>query len=105
MDYHHIAELPAIMGDVAEDTIISRSLCKGSTNVNVTLFGFAPGQELTEHTSPRAAILYFLRGSARLTLGEDEQEAGPGTLVCLEPHLPHSIVADEETVMMLILTR
>ena len=91
------------MPDIAADTIVSRTVFKGANRPNVTIFGFAPGQELTEHTSTRAAVLYFLRGRARLTLGDEEQLAQTGTLVCMPPSLPHSITAFEETVMLLIL--
>ena len=34
-------------------------------------FGFAPGQELSEDTSAKPAILHFLKGEAQLTLGEE----------------------------------
>ena len=103
MNYEHIADLPALMANIPEEAIISRTICKDAGNVNVTLFGFAAGQELTEHTATKPATLYFLRGRARLTLGDDEQEAAAGTFVYMPPHLPHSIVAEEETVMLLVL--
>ena len=102
MNYRYIAELSSLMSDVPEGTIVSRSIHKAD-DANVTLFGFAAGQELTEHTSTRAAILYFLEGQARLTLGDDQQRAQAGTFVYMPPQLPHSIFAEEETKMLLIL--
>ncbi|MDX1664046.1 MAG: cupin domain-containing protein [Candidatus Promineifilaceae bacterium] len=103
MEYKHIADLPALIGEIPEDAIISRTICKEPGEVNTTLFGFAAGQELTEHTATKPALLYFLRGRARLTLGDDAQEGAPGTFVYMPPHLPHSILAEEETVMLLVL--
>ena len=98
--YEQIANLQALMPQIPEETIISRSIYKDE-QTNITLFGFAAGQELTEHTASRPAILHFLQGEAALTLGEDEMEAGPGTWVYMEPHLPHSIVARTPVLMLL----
>jgi quercetin dioxygenase-like cupin family protein len=70
-----------------------------------TLFGFAAGQELSEHTASRAAVLHFLSGDALLTLGSDTFDARPGTWAHMPAHLPHSIVAREPTVMLLLLMR
>lgn len=94
------ANAEELVGTIAPDTIVSRTiLSEGS--VKIILFGFAPGQELSEHTSARTAILQFLRGTAQLTLGGESSIAGPGTLVYMQPHLPHSVVAETETVMLL----
>ena len=34
-------------------------------------FGFAQGEELSEHTASMPAVLHFLQGEAKLTLGDD----------------------------------
>lgn len=86
--------------EIPPDTTVSRTLVN-EPQVHVIVFGFAPGQELSEHTSARSAILHFVRGRARLTLGDEEQMAGPGTIVHMEPRLPHSVFAETETVMLL----
>ena len=67
------------------------------------LFGFAEGQELSEHTAAKPAILHFLSGEAQLTLGEDILEARPGTWVHMPAHLPHSVLAQTPVVMLLLL--
>ena len=82
------------------DSIISRTLVNDDT-VRVILFTFAPGQELSEHTASVAASLYFVKGTADLTLGDEAKEAGPGTWAHMPPNLPHSILAHDETVMLL----
>lgn len=98
--YEQIENLPALMPQIPEETIISRSIYKDEA-VNVTLFGFASGEELTEHTASRPAILHFLQGEAALTLGEDEMEARAGTWVHMPANLPHSIVARTPVLMLL----
>jgi hypothetical protein len=40
-------------------------------------FGFAQGEELSEHTASMPAVLHFLRGEATVTLGDDRREAKP----------------------------
>jgi quercetin dioxygenase-like cupin family protein len=95
-----IQSLDALTPAIPPDTTVSRTLVN-QPQVHIIVFGFAPGQELSEHTSARTAILHFVRGTARLTLGGTEQEAGPGTIVHMEPHLPHSVFAETETVMLL----
>lgn len=85
---------------IPADSTVSRTILN-QPGLHMILFGFAPGQELSEHTSARTAILHFLRGNARLTLGEESTVAGPGTVVHMTPRLPHSVYADTETLMLL----
>lgn len=96
------AELQSLLPPIPADSIVSRSVPAGP-GVRATLFGFAPGQELTEHTASRPAILHFLQGRARLTLGVEEQQARPGAWAYLPANLPHNIYAEEPVVMLLLL--
>lgn len=98
----YIANLQDIMPEVMNDSIISRVLLKNEA-ANVTLFGFDAGQELTEHTASRPAILHFIEGKAEITLGEDCQVATAGTWIYMPARMPHSIRTLEPTRMLLIL--
>ena len=99
--YTYIADLNERLPDVPADSIVSRGLpCDGP--VKLTLFGFAKGQELSEHTSSRFAVLHVLAGAADVTLGDDTVQAQPGTFITMPPHLPHSIVAKTDTTLLLI---
>ena len=75
----------------------------GDESLKGTLFAFAPGQELSEHTAARPAILHFLSGEADLVLGGERLEARPGTWVHMPAHLPHSIMARTQVAMLLLL--
>jgi quercetin dioxygenase-like cupin family protein len=75
MDYIFLADLHKDFAP-PEDGILSRILHKDG-KVNVTLFGFSPGQELSAHSAPTPAILYFLDGEAEVQLGEDKVNAQP----------------------------
>lgn len=99
-----IDDLLDLIPEIPKDAILSRVLYKDEW-VNVTLFAFDEGQELTEHTASKPAILQFLKGSAQLMLGEQKQQARPGSWIYMEPHLPHSIVAEEPMMMLLTLLK
>ncbi len=100
--YTNLPNLLDQLPDTPADSIISHTLFSDES-VKVILFGFAPGQELSEHTASHPAILHFLQGEARLTLGDDEMDAVPGTWTHMPAHLPHSILAKTEVVMLLLL--
>lgn len=102
--YIFLDNLPDLLPEVPADSILSRSLYKDE-RINVTLFSFAAGQELTEHTSAQPAILEFLRGEADLTLGADQRQVEAGAWVYMAPHLAHSIVARTPLVMLLTLIK
>lgn len=99
--YTHIANLIEQVPDIPADSIVSRTVYSDD-RLKTILFGFAPGQELSEHTSAQTAILHFVQGEAELTLGEDTMTAQAGTWVHMPPHLPHSITA-KTTVLMLLM--
>lgn len=101
-DYTFLPDLNELMSEISSDTIISRTFYSGDQLKGV-LFGFAEGQELSEHTAAKPAILHFLSGEAQLTLGEDVLEARPGAWVHMPAHLPHSVLAQTPVVMLLLL--
>ncbi len=96
-----VPDLQALVTDIAAESIVSRTVYKDD-DLRVILFGFAPGETLSEHTSSYPAVLHFLEGEAALTLGEESIAAQPGTWVHMPAHLPHSIEA-QTTVKMLLL--
>jgi quercetin dioxygenase-like cupin family protein len=102
--YFHQSDLLAALPEIPPDSIVSRTVLENE-RVKLILFGFAPGQELSEHTASMPAILHFLRGEAALTLGADEQTAQPGTIVYMPPRLPHSVQAQSEVVMILLMLK
>lgn len=102
--YTYFMNMAAELPEIPPDSILSRTVY-GDDQVKVVLFGFAPGQELSEHTASQTALLYFVQGEAQLTLGGEQQAAGPGTFVRMEPGLPHSVQAQTPLVMLLLLLR
>ena len=84
--------------------ILSRTLYNDD-RLKAVLFGFGQGEELSEHTASMPAVLHFLQGEAKLTLGDDMLEARPGTWVHMPAGLKHSIKAKTPVVMLLLLLK
>ena len=93
-----LAELPAIPAD----SIVSRTVYSND-RMKVILFAFAAGQELSEHTAARPAIIHILEGEADVTLGGDAFSAGRGFWAHMAPQLPHSIYARTQVAMLLLM--
>ncbi len=100
--YSYEADLASLLPEIPADTIVSRTFY-GTDGIKGIVFGFAAGQELSEHTAARPAILQFISGTASLTLGKDSFAARAGTWVHMEAQLAHSIYAQTPVVMLLLL--
>ena len=101
--YTHILDL-AITAEPPAEGILSRPVYQDD-HIKAVAFGFSQGQELSEHTAARPAMLYFVNGQATVGLGEDIQEAQPGTWVHMPAGLKHSIKAITPVVMLLVLLK
>ncbi len=84
--------------------ILSRTLYNDD-RLEVVLFGFGQGEELSEHTASMPAVLHFLQGEAGLTLDDDTVEAKPCTWVHMPKGMRHSIQAKMPVVMLLLLLK
>lgn len=71
--------------------------------IDVTVFGFDRGEGLTEHTAARPAIIQVLSGRLRFTVEGEGTSVVPGTWLHMSAGTPHSLVAEEPTVMLLTL--
>jgi len=74
-------------------------------HVKVVLFGFAAGQELSEHTASVPAVMHQLSGHASWRLGERELDARPGAWAFMPAGQPHALTARTPCVMLLTLFR
>ncbi|MHB1674914.1 MAG: cupin domain-containing protein [Acidobacteriaceae bacterium] len=100
MDYKFLANLQEEIA-FPEKGILSHVLQKDD-HVNVTLFGFAAGEELSSHSAPTPAVLYFLEGEANVQLGQETVAARAGSFVYMPPMLPHGILAKSPVRMLLV---
>ena len=86
--------------EIPKDGTLSRTLHRDD-RVKVVLFGFAVGQELSQHTASVPAIIEILSGEARVTLDGEEKELSRGSWVFMEANLPHAVYAKSDVVMLL----
>lgn len=100
----YLEDLDNLIAEIPPDSILSRTIFE-APHLKAVLFGFAAGQELSEHTASQPAVLHFLRGEAGIMLGEDRHEASPGTWIHLPAQLPHSVHAKTSVLMLLLLIR
>jgi len=101
--YTHVLDL-ALEAEPPADGILSRTIFEDERLKGV-VFGFGAGQELSEHTASKPAMLFFVKGEATLGLGEDAREARAGTWVHMPAGLKHSIRAKSPVVMLLALLK
>lgn len=88
----------------SESGIVSRKVLATPTT-RLILFGFAKGQELTEHASPSRALVQILSGSCEFSVGGKPRTLRAGDLLHLPPRVPHSVVATEPFSMLLTMVR
>jgi quercetin dioxygenase-like cupin family protein len=84
--------------------IVSRALVTTPT-LRVTLFGFAEGQELTEHASSSRAIIQILSGKSEWTVGGERMEIAAGGVLHMPPGTRHAVRAVEPFSMVLTLVK
>jgi quercetin dioxygenase-like cupin family protein len=82
--------------------IHSQTLSKGD-GVEVLLFTLAPGEQLSEHTSARPAIVHALSGTGQLTVAGDPYALGPGAWLRMGAGTTHAIVAESDLTFALYL--
>ncbi len=87
-----------------EDAVVSRQLIHKSTG-NVTLFAFAAGQGLSEHTSPFDALVMIIDGRAEVTVAGIKHEMKAGDVLLLPANDPHALQAIEPFKMLLTMIK
>lgn len=86
----------------ADASIVSRQILR-EADARVTLFSFAPGQELTPHTNARRALVHILSGTAEFFYADAWHTLPAGSLLHLPPNAPHAARATEFFTMLLTL--
>ena len=86
----------------APNGIVSRTLLRTPTS-RVVLFGFAVGQELSEHTSTQHALIQILSGQCEFSLAGKPHPLKAGDVLYMPPNLPHAAKATEQFSMLLTL--
>ncbi len=87
-----------------EGSIVSRQILK-KPNGNITLFAFDKEQSLTEHTSPFEAVVNIVEGEMEIKIGGEPNTVKTGEIIILPPNIPHGLVAQQKTKMLLTMIK
>jgi len=88
----------------ADSGIVSRTLLQ-TPSARVVLFGFAEGQELSEHASSSQALIQILSGACDFSVAGKRHALKAGDLLYLPPNLPHGVSATQAFSMLLTLLK
>ncbi len=86
----------------APNGIVSRTVLR-TPDSRVVLFGFAAGQELSEHTSTQHALIQILSGECDFMLAGQSHLLKAGDLLYMPPDLSHAVKATQQFSMLLTL--
>ncbi len=102
-----IKDAPAVLADLVayqEGSVVSKTLIDKKSGT-VTLFAFAQGQGLSEHTAPFDAMVCVLDGTADISIAGNTLRVGAGQIVIMPATIPHALKAEEQFKMMLTMIR
>jgi len=87
-----------------DGSVVSRQIIKKETG-NVTLFAFAEGENLSEHTAPFDALVNVLEGEAEITIAGEPSRVKEGELIIMPANVPHAVSAVSPFKMLLTMIR
>ncbi|MCF7824666.1 MAG: cupin domain-containing protein [Candidatus Marinimicrobia bacterium] len=87
-----------------QEAIVSSTIIKRKEG-SVTLFAFAEGQALSEHTAPFDALVQILDGQMEITVGDNLHLVFAGQGIILPATIPHALKAIADAKMLLTMIR
>ena len=87
-----------------EGAIVSKEILKSPAGT-ITLFAFAAGQGLSEHTAPFNAFVQILDGEAQISIAGQERPVKAGEMIVLPANEPHALRAEQPFKMLLVMIR
>lgn len=86
--------------EYAEGSTVSKTIMRAE-GVNVVLFSFDAGEELSEHTAAMPVLVQILEGEVEVTAEGKTVTLLPGGLVHFTTRLPHAVKAVTPSKMVL----
>jgi quercetin dioxygenase-like cupin family protein len=83
-----------------DGSVVSRMITYTSYGT-ITVFAFAAGSGLSEHTAPFDAVLQVLEGTAEVTLSGKDFQVFSGDMIILPANIAHAVHAKVAFKMML----
>jgi quercetin dioxygenase-like cupin family protein len=90
--------------DYAEGAIVSKTVLKKESG-NISLFAFAEGEALSEHTAPFDAMIQVVEGKGEVTIGGRPFILESDQTIIMPANIPHSVKAVEKFKMVLTMIK
>ncbi len=90
--------------EYSDGGIVSKTVLKKETG-NISLFSFAKGEALSEHTAPYDAVVQVVDGKGEITTGGKLFIVEAGQSIIMPANIPHSVKAVEKFKMVLTMIR
>jgi len=88
-----------------EGSVVSRTLVDRQGLGTITLFSFAAGQGLSEHTAPFDAVVEIVDGEAEITVDKTVHTVRAGQMLIMPANHPHALQAVRPFKMLLTMIR
>ena len=90
--------------EYASGGILSKTVLKKETG-NISLFSFAKGEALSEHTAPFDAMIQVVDGKGEIIIGGKPFILEEGQSIIMPADIPHAVKAVEKFKMVLTMIR
>ena len=87
-----------------EGSVVSRTVLDKKTGT-LTVFAFAAGEGLSEHTAPFDAFVQIIDGKAEITVDGVLHAVGSGQMIIMPANKPHALRAVQQFKMLLVMIR
>lgn len=85
--------------------VVSKTIVQ-TNNVNMSIFAFDKGEQISAHSAPGDALVYVTEGQVTITIGENEPAiVKEGEMILMPANISHGLVANEKFKMMLIIVK
>jgi quercetin dioxygenase-like cupin family protein len=92
------------MVEYQEGAVVSRTLIDKPMGT-VTLFAFAEGEGLSEHTTPYDALVQVLDGEVEITIAGEAFHLDEGEMIVMPADVPHALRALGRFKMLLVMVK
>jgi quercetin dioxygenase-like cupin family protein len=90
--------------EYSEGAIVSKTVLKKETG-NISLFAFAKGESLSEHTAPFDALIEVVDGKGEIIIGGKSFILETGQTIIMPANITHAVIAVEKFKMVLTMIK
>ena len=90
--------------EYASGGILSKTVLKKESG-NISLFSFAKGEALSEHTAPFDAMIQVVDGKGEIIIGGKSFILESGQVIIMPANVPHAVKAVEKFKMVLTMIK